>query len=194
MTNIKKNDVTPTNVVETVLTASEKLRMARAAAAAKIAAAKAAEAELIALEAELGLTAAVEDVTDKIAGAANMEDLKTVLFTAIRDLFPDACKSFTAIQAQFPEITFIAPKTPRKPKAPKADGDAAAGEVKVTVADKVYAAIDAAGTAGINKAGIVAATGVNENTLGRILRPTELRDGYTVTGENGHKLYFAPTK
>lgn len=130
MTNIKKNDVTPTNVVETVLTASEKLRMARAAAAAKIAAAKAAEAELIALEAELGLTAAVEDVTDKIAGAANMEDLKTVLFTAIRDLFPDTCKSFTAIQAQFPGITFIAPKTPRKPKAPKADGDAAASTVR----------------------------------------------------------------
>ena len=192
MSKEKNQGNTTINTVVSTETASEKLRMARAAAAAKIAAAKAAEAELIALEAELGLTAAVEDVTDKIAGAANMEDLKTVLFTAIRDLFPDACKSFTAIQAQFPEITFIAPKTPRKPKAPKADGDA--GEVKVTVADKVYAAIDAAGTAGINKAGIVAATKVNENTLGRILRPTELRDGYTVTGENGHKLYFAPTK
>ena len=193
MEKTKKNDVTPATV-ETVLSASEKLGMARAAAAAKIAAAKAAEAELKALEEELGLSAAVEDLTAKAAGAANMEDLKAVLFTAIRDLFPDACKSFTAIQAQFPEITFVAPKAPRKPKAPKADGDAAAGEAKITVADKVYAAIDAAYATGIDKAGILAATGVNENTLGRILRPTELRDGYTVTGENGHKLYFAPAK
>lgn len=193
MTNIKKSDVTPAKV-ETVLSASEKLGMARAAAAAKIAAAKAAEDELIALEAELGLTAAVEDLSAKAAGAATMEDLKAVLFTAIRELFPDDCKSFTAIKAQFPDVVFVAPKAPRKPKAPKADGDATTGEAKITVADKVYAAIDAAGAAGINKAGIILATGVNENTLGRILRPTELRDGYTVTGENGHKLYFAPTK
>lgn len=193
MNKTKENDVTPTNVVETVLSASEKLRLARAAAAAKIAAAKAAEAELAALEEKLGLTAAIEDVTEKVTWAQTMEDLKTVLFTAIRDLFPDDCKSFTAIKAQFPDVVFVAPKTPRKPKAPKADGDAAAGEAKVTVADKVFAAIDAAGAAGISKAGIVAATEVNENTLGRILRPTELRDGYTVTGENGHKLYFAPT-
>ena len=191
MTTSKTKDVTP-EMVETVLSASEKLRMARAATAAKIAAAKAAEDELAALEAELGLTAAVEDLAAKAAGAASMEDLKTVLFTAIRDLFPEDCKSFTAIKLQFPEVAFVAPKAPRKTKA-KADGAAAAdGEVKVTVADKVYAAIDAAGAAGINKAGILAATGVNENTLGRILRPTELKDGYTVTGENGHKLYFAP--
>lgn len=189
MKETKKNDETPVTV-ETVLSASEKLGLARAAAAAKIAAAKAAEAELAALEAELGLAAAVEDVTEKVTWAQTMEDLKTVLFTAIRDLFPDDCKSFTAIKAQFPEVVFVKPKTPRKPKA---DGDANTGEAKVTVADKVYAAIDAAGAAGINKAGILDATGVNENTLGRILRPTELRDGYTVTGENGHKLYFAPT-
>lgn len=191
MTTSKTKDVTP-EMVETVLSASEKLGMARAAAAAKIAAAKEAEEALKALEAELGLTAAVENITDKIAGVESMEELKTVLFTAIRDLFPEDCKSFTAIKLQFPEVTFVAPKAPRKPKA-KADG-AADGEVKVTVADKVYAAIDAAGAAGINKAGILEATEVNENTLGRILRPTELRDGYTVTGDNGHKLYFAPTK
>lgn len=183
MTTIKK-DVTP----ELVESASERLGLARAAAAAKIAAARAAEAELLALEAELGLTAAIEDLTAKAAGAANMDDLKTVLFTAIRDLFPDACKSFTEIKAQFPEITFVAPKAPRKPKA---DGDAKADGNKETVADKVYAVIDASGAAGIGKAGILTATGVNENTLGRILRPTELRAGYTVTGENGHKL-FAP--
>ena len=187
-----KKDETPVSV-ETV-SASVKLGLARAAAAAKAAAAKAAADELATLEAELGLAAAVEDLNAKAAGAANMEDLKTVLFTAIRVLFPEACKSFTDIKAQFPEVTFVAPKAPRKPKAPKADGDATTGEAKVTVADRIYAAIDAAGAAGINKAGIIAATAVNENTLGRILRPTELRDGYTVTGENGHKLYFAPTK
>ena len=56
----------------------------------------------------------------------------------------------------------------------------------------VYSAIDTAGTAGISKSGIVAATGANENTVGELLRPVKLRPGYTVTRENGNKLYFAP--